>query len=72
MTPWGMKPAHLKLSSGRHLPRAMGLPFSTEQIRLWVLMLKHGCISRPIGRCDLHRSQGCAQGDGDTSPYTPG
>ena len=56
---WGVPPTHRNPSSGRGLPRAVMPECLTYQIRLWAIMLKDFRISRPSGRRDRHRAQGC-------------
>ena len=47
---WGVKPTHLNLFSGRHLPRAMMPKNLKDKTRISAMMLKTFHISRPHGR----------------------
>jgi len=56
---WGIQPARLNLSSGRHLRRAMLPKFSTYKTRIWAMMLQNFRISSPHGALDPPLEQGC-------------
>src|SRR4029453_15725770 len=56
---WGIQPARLNLSSGRHLRRGMLPKFSTYKTRIWAMMLQNFRISSPHGALDPPLEQGC-------------